>query len=417
MALKRGAKAINLDFKKAYDSISHIALLKILKHLKFPIKFINLIGALLSDSSVRIKINDSLSKKFDVKRGVKQGDPLSPLLFTFVVELLAKCANSKKLKNHLFEIEELNPKLKNEGLFHTKNGLEYFTNVVTKYFTLPLLMFADDTTLLSKSDNGIQIWLDCLKILRKATGLEINVEKTFMIRGPQSNCEIKNICEENFLFPYLGFTFNINGIVNDFEKKKEEVKKDLVIRTNPLLNIFEKLSIYKGYIASKLWFKGFLLGEDIEKNSQELQDFLWKTSKGGRKVRVSLKRAWRPCFRGGLGIWNLDDRYRALKANMLEKVKLNKNMKIYKIYKYVIDSRNLDLLMKLKPKKRYETNDLFNNCIDSWLDIMENNKNDLNIHNIEYLEVKDLQNIIGKQKKYNKVLLTEKQEHYKRRLL
>lgn len=118
LLLKRKTKIINLDFKKAYDSVSHYALIAILHHLKFPKKLVTLIQNLISKSSAQIIINGELTEAFLILRGVKQGDPLSPLLFTLVIELLARCELAAELEAHL-------PKI---------NGVR-----------LGILMFADDT--------------------------------------------------------------------------------------------------------------------------------------------------------------------------------------------------------------------------------------------------------------------------------
>jgi hypothetical protein len=45
---------------------------------------------------VGVKVNDTLRKNFQTKRGVRQGDPLSPLLFNIVVDMLTVLINKAK---------------------------------------------------------------------------------------------------------------------------------------------------------------------------------------------------------------------------------------------------------------------------------------------------------------------------------
>ncbi|KAM9941608.1 hypothetical protein ACTFIT_008170 [Dictyostelium discoideum] len=78
----------------AFDSISHDSIKRTLIHIGIPIKLINLIHKLLSDSLAKISINGKTTRKFDIIRGVKQGDPISATLFVIVIEILARTINA-----------------------------------------------------------------------------------------------------------------------------------------------------------------------------------------------------------------------------------------------------------------------------------------------------------------------------------
>jgi retron-type reverse transcriptase len=49
---------------------------------------------------VGIKINDTVGQNFQTKKGVRQGDPLSPLLFNIVVDMLVVLINRVKSNSH-----------------------------------------------------------------------------------------------------------------------------------------------------------------------------------------------------------------------------------------------------------------------------------------------------------------------------
>ena len=87
------------DAKKAFDSVSHDAILKALESAGAPANAVNYIRNLYTYSNTQISVNDSVSEPLSVKRGVKQGDPLSCFLFNMVVDqCLRKLDTSLEVK-------------------------------------------------------------------------------------------------------------------------------------------------------------------------------------------------------------------------------------------------------------------------------------------------------------------------------
>ncbi len=78
-----------LDFKKAFDSVEINYIIETLKRFNFGECFIQWITTIYTDSKSCIKNNGHISDTFDIKRGVKQGCPVSALLFNLVMETLA----------------------------------------------------------------------------------------------------------------------------------------------------------------------------------------------------------------------------------------------------------------------------------------------------------------------------------------
>ena len=114
-----------LDFEKAFDTVDWRFLHKVLESFNFGESFRHWIKTLYNGISSCVLNNGYSTGYFEVQRGVRQGDPLSPLLFVLVVETMAIAIRSKKtIKGVIVEKEEIK-----------------------------LVQFADDTTI-SLSDLG-----------------------------------------------------------------------------------------------------------------------------------------------------------------------------------------------------------------------------------------------------------------------
>ena len=83
------AAFIFLDQEKAFDRVNHAFLEKTMRAFGIGENFIDWIKTLYSNASAVLNINGYLSKRIQLKRGVRQGCPLSALLYVLVIEILA----------------------------------------------------------------------------------------------------------------------------------------------------------------------------------------------------------------------------------------------------------------------------------------------------------------------------------------
>ena len=67
----------------------------------FSSKWIEWIKSFISGGSIAINVNDEVGPFFQTKKGLRQGDPLSPILFNLVADMLALFINQEKTENQL----------------------------------------------------------------------------------------------------------------------------------------------------------------------------------------------------------------------------------------------------------------------------------------------------------------------------
>ena len=139
-----------IDYKKAFDSVSHSYIWETLTTQNVENEYIRVIKSIYRKSKSRVKL-ETAGSWFPVKRGVRQGDPLSPILFIATLESIIS-----KL-----DWNECGIKIKTKYLSH--------------------LRFADDLVLISEKAKELQYMAESLNKASKLAGLEMNLLKTMVM--------------------------------------------------------------------------------------------------------------------------------------------------------------------------------------------------------------------------------------------
>ncbi|TBU20463.1 reverse transcriptase [Hamiltosporidium tvaerminnensis] len=145
-------KATWIDVKKAYDSIDHAYLTQCIENLNLPDWLLKFIKVIISKWKIYISVGPEKIMSKKIKRGIPQGDSLSPLLFVVCMDPLSRKLNEKYTK----------VKVQTDAESHSTNQL----------------CFIDDLKLLAKDSSTLSAITDEAKEFLEVIGLEINKEKS-----------------------------------------------------------------------------------------------------------------------------------------------------------------------------------------------------------------------------------------------
>lgn len=139
-----------LDFSKAFDTVSHAALIELLRRRGLPGQFCDYVARLYETATTILAVGDDASDPVTVGRGVRQGDPLSPLLFNMAMDLVL--ANLPQDVGYRLEREQISA-----------------------------LAYADDLVLLAGSRVGMQASIDAVGHFGQMMGLKLNHAKSSVL--------------------------------------------------------------------------------------------------------------------------------------------------------------------------------------------------------------------------------------------
>lgn len=293
---EEGGVVMSLDLNKAFDRVEHDYLYKTMKKFGFGNKLVNWIKLLYNEAKSCVKCNGVLTDSFPLERSVRQGCPLSALLYSISVEPLAiLIKQDRRIKG--VEIP----------------GGEQ--NIINQY--------ADDTTITVKDVNSVKRVMENIGMYGKASGAKINVEKSeimYVGNVKKDDCDIPFKIAKDYI-----------KILGVFVGTKEKEARDLtwtgvLNKVKQVLNLWKQRGLKlkgKVIVVNSLLMSKFVyvlnvldMPEWVTKEVKQLvSDFLW----GGKGVKIAHQTLIGEYSDGGLKLIDLNIKKKAIRIKTVWK--------------------------------------------------------------------------------------------------
>ncbi|KAL9686721.1 hypothetical protein QQ045_031114 [Rhodiola kirilowii] len=333
--------SLKLDITKAYDSVDWLFLQEVLSKMGFTDVWIQRIMQLVTSVKYFIKVNDVFTDEIVPRRGLRQGDPLSPYLFILCTEFFSA----------------LLTQYKNMGLI---DGIK----IARRAPPISHLLFADDSMLfLEISHNSISRVRHLLDIYGDTSGLRVNFSKSEMLVS-------RNICPTltDHIHHELGIKIVDNhskylGLPTALNRKYSQTFQPILDRIWSKTRSWNSQTLSQGgrhvLIQSVLnaipqyWLSCFILPDVVIKKLHSIiNDFWWKHAGKDKPmywIRGSIAR--QPKGDGGLGFYNFHFLNMAFLAKQCWRIMKEHNPLLSKLIKskYYPNCHMLDAPISAQP--------------------------------------------------------------------
>jgi endonuclease/exonuclease/phosphatase family metal-dependent hydrolase len=345
--LNKDGLLISIDFEKAFDSLSWEFLNKALKTYNFGSDFIKWVQICYTDISSCVVNYKQASSYFDIRKGVRQGDPLSPYLFILATEIMSiYIRNNKNIR-----------------------GLRYGNSEIK------LLSYADDTTVFLQDENDAKYLFKFLNKFEKCSGLKMNRDKTegFWL-GVNKDSTYKPLgIKWSTVIKILGIFISYNKDTmtkNNFDDRLLKIKNKFNMWKKRDLTIYGKILIIKTFALSQILYTSTVL-HIPDKIVKEIQNlifcFLWngKTHKVKRNVVIQ------EYLNGGCKMIDIEETLKVQKVKWIKWYFQREETDWKKTMKKIIGVDNLEIFLKsnFEIPPRLKVNVFYYELLKTWRDV------------------------------------------------
>ena len=206
-----------LDFRKALDYVDRNFLWSKLLRLGIRGEIFNIILSMYKCVKSIVQVGAERTQPFECLLGVRQGECLSPFLFSMYIN----------------DIEDY---VKTHG----------FQGVNTGHGRMFLLLYADDTVIISENRQDLQLGLDIVENYCNKWKIILNIEKTKIIIGGKLSVNDRwfyNVSQIEVTkhFTYLGMVFSSGGSFSENQKKIAGQAQKAIFSLQKMLQKFDDI--------------------------------------------------------------------------------------------------------------------------------------------------------------------------------
>ena len=234
-------------------------------------------------------VNNHITSSFPVRRGVRQGCSLSPLLYVLVIEQFAR-------------------KIRNDNQIH---GLK----LPGTHDTIKISLYADDNTLILTDRQSIFKSFNIIELFEYASGSKINRDKTHGIWMSKWKHKTENICNINWSNSpkkIVGFYICEHRLVNvNWTPIVTKVQKNFNMWITRKLSFDQKSEIINLFALSKIIYLASFLCmplDFIKQFEKHIYSYFWNK----QHESVSRKTLHLPKVKGGYDLLNISAKCQAL---------------------------------------------------------------------------------------------------------
>ena len=286
-----GSIILSIDYAKAFDTVSTKAIIRALKLYGFGDTYIRWVSILLRNRHCSIRNGGYISGDFIMERGVRQGCPISPILFILTSELFAASIRSDT----------------------TIRGIV----ICNSRRAIKIRQYADDTSLFLRDMFDYREILSKIKLFSQFAGMQLNANKSFALR--LGGDDWTGTTRHGIMFvdriKILGIVFSSKedtALLNEnIDSRICNMKKICALWARRYLTVIGKIIIIKTFLLSQIVHIIQSVGvstEKIKEINRIFYHFIWQNKTTNKRAidRVKRKVMCNAKANGGLDMINLE---------------------------------------------------------------------------------------------------------------
>ena len=247
------AAFISLDNEKAFDRLEHNYMFKVLEKINFPNRYIRWINIICNDINSKVMVNGKLTEKIHIERSVRQGCPISMMLYVLCLEPLILRING-------------NTRIKGISIPNCPDEIK-------------TIQHADDMTVMITTYKSYKELEKEIILFSKFSGSKINMDKTEVLQN--GIFEVIPKCYVKDTIKVLGCFFGkdeTQNFQNAYIKMKQIIQNWKFLK----LDILERILMLKTHVISILQYsmRAFDLPKGFDKKIYALlYPYIWNSKR------------------------------------------------------------------------------------------------------------------------------------------